>query len=411
MSRPAILFCSQAAHVGGGVETWLESLDRALTARGWRVVVALARGRFHDPDRYRAHHHHPETIELDGRSGLREERIGSLLEAFESIEPDIVVPVNLVDALAAASWAKSRGSPLRIVTCIHSQHDDRLEQIRSFARFVDLATSVSRRMFALLQTIIEDPARTAHIPTGVPEPASPSPPRDHLRRLLFAGRLDPGEKRAVDIIQLVRGLSVSAVIVEIAGEGPARAMLEEQLAAETASGKVVFRGSLTRNELYTSVYPRADALILFSEAEAGPIVAWEAMVHGVVPIVSDFVGREEEGVLRDGFNAIVFPVGDVATAVRVVLRCTAPGSLTPLSSEAMRIPAEYREPQFARRWDAVLRRCLELPAVIGTGRDLPPLVSPGRLARFGLGGRAMRQIRRMAGRRYEHAEPGSEWPH
>ena len=50
-----------------------------------------------------------------------------------------------------------------------------------------------------------------------------------------------------------------------------------------------------------------DALVVFSEAEAGPIVAWEAMIHGVVPIVSDFIGRAEENVIRD----VVFPVGDV----------------------------------------------------------------------------------------------------
>src|SRR5438477_4514085 len=137
-----VLFCSQAAHTGGGVEAWMEALTAGLEARGVEIFTALARGRFHDPDRYAAHHRVANPIAVDDGGGFRETRIMNLLHVFERVRPDIVIPVNLADALLAASYAKTRGASHRIAVCIHGQGDDRIEQVRGCAPFIDLATSV-----------------------------------------------------------------------------------------------------------------------------------------------------------------------------------------------------------------------------------------------------------------------------
>ncbi|MEK6372485.1 MAG: glycosyltransferase family 4 protein [Acidobacteriota bacterium] len=393
-----LLFCSQAAHTGGGVEAWMETLTEALQSRGVEVHTALAKGRFHDPDRYAARHRVANPHAVDGAAGLREARIAQLIRVFEEVKPDVIVPVNLEDALLAAALWKTRGAQARLAVCVHGQGDDRMAQLRAVAPFVDLAASVARRVAQRLESIVE-PARVRHIPTGVPPPLAPPVTRDRLRHIVYAGRFDQRDKRVLDVIDLARALDGSGIIVHFAGSGPDEARLRDAIPG------AVFHGELTRDELYASLYPSVDALLVFSGAEAGPIVAWEAMIHGVVPIVADYLGRAEENVIRDGDTGIVFPVGDMRMAAERIRPLTAPGALAALSERAREgLPAAYTLAHFGQAWYDALADCLRMPIGRGTRADLPPLVSPGRLA-------GAPWIRRLFGLRFEHGDPGSEWPH
>ncbi|HEX3069342.1 MAG TPA: glycosyltransferase [Thermoanaerobaculia bacterium] len=384
-----ILFCSQAAHTGGGVEAWMEALTSALLARGHEVHTALAKGRFHDPMRYAARHVVANPIEVDGADTSREVRIANLLRVFERVQPDIIIPVNLADALYAASYAKTKGPAWRLALCIHSQGEDRLEQVRSCAPFIDLAVSVSRRVTMQLEGIVPN---VRHIPTGVPLPLAPPRKRERIEQIAYAGRLDDAEKRVLDLIPLMHELD--GVTLHIAGRGPDEPRLREGLRGMP----VVFHGDLSRAELYETFYPRIDAIVVFSPAEAGPIVAWEAMAHGVVPIVSDFIGREEEGVLRDR----VFPVGDIAAAA-MLIRESPP--------TRVELPSAYTLPVFEQSWQDALSTLTAMPTRRGPAAALPSLVSTGRLARLGLGLEGMARVRRLLGHHFEHHDPGSEWPH
>ena len=384
-----ILFCSQAAHTGGGVEAWMEALTAALVARGHEVHTALARGRFHDPHRYAARHVVANPIEVDGTDSTREVRIANLLHVFERVRPDVIIPVNLAEALYAASYAKTKGSLSRVALCIHSQGQDRIAQIQSCAPFVDLAVSVSRRVALQLEGILPN---VRHIPTGVPVPLTPPRRRERLEQIAYVGRLDNTEKRVLDLIPLMHELE--GVTLHIAGSGPEESRLREGLRGRP----VVFHGELSRAALYDSFYPSIDALLVLSPEEAGPIVAWEALANGVVPIVSDFLGREEEGVLRDR----VFPVGDIGAAAALI-RKEPPANVS--------LPAAYTLPVFERSWNDALSALPELSSRSGLSGSLPPLVSPGRLASLGLGVESLARVRRLLGHRHLHQEPGSEWPH
>jgi glycosyltransferase involved in cell wall biosynthesis len=386
-----ILFCSQAAYTGGGVETWLESLSAALEARGWDVVTGLAKGRFHDPGRYAARHRVIAPIAIDGSTGFREDRILSLLRLFEGVKPDVILPVNLDDALAAAAYWKARGAKARLALCVHGQGDDRIAQVRRYEPFIDLIASVSRR--------VADRLGGRHIPTGVPPPIGDTPPREQLRRLAYIGRLD-SDKRVRDLVPLVRALP--GVTFHVVGGGPDEAYLRESIDAN-------FHGELSRESLYTSIYPDIDGILVFSEAETGPIVAWEAMAHGVVPVTSDYVGRAEENVIRDRETGLVFPVGDVERAADVIRNA---GPVRELSMRARaELPAAYMANAFGDAWDAALRATVEQPPRRGTPSDLPSLVSPGLIARRGLGIGATSRLRHLLGRSFEHGDSGSEWPH
>lgn len=408
---PTILFCSQAAHTGGGVEVWLDELSAALEDLGWTVVVGMARGRFHDPDRYVARHPFRTWYELDGSTGLREDRILALLRLFKKVKPDIIVPVNLSDTLYAASSWKTRGGTARIVTCTHGQDMTHLNSIRDCAPFIDLAVSVSKRMTTPLSEILGDPARVVHIPTGVPAPLERPKLRTELRELVYVGRLDNQEKRIFDLIDLVRLLHDDDVRFHIVGKGVDEEALRIALASETSHERVIFYGHLSRQELYKRIYPRMDALLLFSESEGGPIVAWEAMRHGIVPVVSDFVGRAEEGVIVHDMNGLVFPVGSVNDAAALIT-ARAHEAIFSLSRTASEISADYCGDEFGRRWDSYLRSALQKTArCCETSSQLRTLRSPGRIASLGLSTIATSLIRRILHQRFTHTEAGSEWPH
>jgi glycosyltransferase involved in cell wall biosynthesis len=403
-----VLFCSQTSHTGGGVEMWMETLSTALESRGVEVFTALAKGRFHDPKRYVARHRVANPIEVDGTLGVREVRIANLLSVFEDVRPDVIIPVNLVDALVAAALAKTRGGESRIAVCLHGQGSDRLAQVVECADTIDLAVSVSQRVSRQLEAVIGDAERVRHIPTGVPGPFTTPRSRDHLANLGYVGRLDQSEKRILDAIPLMTALQGSGVTLHIVGRGPEESRLREAL----REMPVIFHGELSRQALYESVYPGIDALIVFSEAEAGPIVAWEAMIHGVVPIVSDFVGRQEENVIRDGETGVVFPVGNMPAAAAMIRTLANPGQLSSLSSCARTgLPLAYTASAFAAAWHEALSDCTGRRPRSRGGIAPPLLVSPGRLARLGLSADGVAWIRRLVGRSFAHRDPGSEWPH
>jgi glycosyltransferase involved in cell wall biosynthesis len=411
LTAKRLLFVTQAAHVGGGVENWLEQTARIVSGASWEVHVGLARGCFHDPGRFLRHHSLPNPHVLGDSRGLREGRIASIAALIERVRPDVLIPVQLADALLAGAMARKR-TRLRLVVCLHG-HDPRvLEDTSHFASHIDLAVSPSRRLAAWLASATSlGPERVAHIPVSVAAPVTPPVARRQLKQVAVVGRLDNTEKRVFDLPPLVPTLRQLGVRLQIAGDGPDRSRLQEMLGPNIPSGLVCFHGLMPRAEVCSRIYPMADALLLLSPAEAGPVTAWEAMRHGVVPVVSDFVGRREEGVLVDDMNCLVFPVGDVEAAGRALIDLSEERRIRRLSAAAAStLPEEYCLERSGLAWVAALERCLAgRRAESGVVPRIPP--SPGVLAGLRLGLTWTLGLRRLLGRSFRHEGPGAEWPH
>ena len=411
---PSLLLCAPSAYTGGGVEEWLWSLARGLGGRGWKIQVALAEGRrHHAPARYLSRYPYADVCRMHAPLGLQEERFLAVTRVLREMKPDIVMPVQLADVLYAAAWLKrrrGRAAP-RVATCLHGQFGDVLADLAVCGGDVDLAASVSRQGLGALDARCNLRAPVAvHIPAGVPAPVASRPHDRDVLHLGYVGRLEQSEKRIRDLPLLVAALQdCRGLQFHVAGSGPEEPFLREVLAAAAADGRVVFHGELSREELYRSVYPLLDGLLVFSAAEGGPLAAWEAMVHGAVPVVSDFAGRREEGVLRADENCLVFPVGDIAAAAAGVRRLLDPELRRALAAAARRLPTAYAEEEFADRWDRELRAMLERPARMGAD-PLPRMVSPGRLA-VPFSAPMSYALRRAFGRTPVPPGPGEEWPH
>jgi hypothetical protein len=175
----------------------------------------------------------------------------------------------------------------------------------------------------------------------------------------------------------------------------------------------VFHGKRERGQLYREAYPNLDALLLFSRVEGSPLALYEAMVHGVVPVVSEFLGIHAEGAIRREGNGLTFPVGDMATAARQIRRlATEPGLWEALSGAARVDAMAYAEDLCFRQWESLLEAALRVPPrpSVAPGVVVPSARGAGRLEAWGLSPAAAERVRRVLGTGFPHVDGWAEWP-
>jgi glycosyltransferase involved in cell wall biosynthesis len=131
-------------------------------------------------------------------------------------------------------------------------------------------------------------------------------------RTIFVGRLVAHKRVGV----LLEALSATpGVSLEIVGDGPERARLEEQAKVLMVEDRVTFTGALPHHEVFERL-TRANALLLVSDYEGLPHVAIEAFACGV-PLVAPSVGGTLS-VLCDGENGMVLPEASSGAIVRAL---------------------------------------------------------------------------------------------
>ena len=117
--------------------------------------------------------------------------------------------------------------------------------------------------------------------------------------LLFVGRV-AHEKNIdflVQVVNQVRG-QVADVLFVIAGEGPARAHLEQEVKRLALGQHVRFIGYLDRHTELNNCYRAADIFIFSSRTETQGLVLLEAMAQGVPLVSTAELGTRD--VLQDG---------------------------------------------------------------------------------------------------------------
>lgn len=150
-----------------------------------------------------------------------------------------------------------------------------------------------------------------------------SPPR-----LIYAGRLSPEKGvhvllRALALFDAHVDQQVMRPVLAIAGDGPARAALEEEARQLFAPGRVTFLGQLDRASLSRAMLA-ADVCVQPSLTE-GFSKAWlDAMAHGL-PVIASDVGAARFAIGEHGERGLLTPPGDApALAHRLTRLLLAP---------------------------------------------------------------------------------------
>lgn len=417
-SRPKILFVAPAAYPLGGVQVWLNSLLHGLPNFGWETHLALTEGRFHDVGAYLARNPFDATTSIAAPTGTRQGRVDAICNTIDAINPDLVVGVNIADVYGAVAQRRSDGATkVKAVATLHGVQADFLADFRSERSVIDAVVCTNRLSQRLVvDNAGVDPRRVLYAPYGVTE-AQPSDRRRGSRRkdsaltLAYVGRLEQDQKRIRDLVLIVEAAQKAGLEIDllVAGDGPDRDMMRNEMAARKLETSIHFLGALNAAQVVERVYGRCDALIVTSSWETGPIVAWEAMTQGIPVLTSAYVGSGAEGALVDSENCLMFPVGDIAAAVAKLRVLTEPNEGERLGEAGrMMVARRYTLAKSLEQWDAQLTHVLALPALAPGQRQLTQ--HGGRLDAL-LGARFAEHIRRLLGRSFTHSEPGGEWPH
>lgn len=421
MTSPSrILFVAPSAYRLGGVATWLDYVCAGTRDRGWQSVVGLVSGRWHDVEGYCAEHGglHPLVV-IANPTGSREGRVRELARSLRDLAPSVVLSANIVDTCAAIARIRASGTfpdsyQPRLLMTLHGIQPDLFEDIERERDVLDGVACSNRLALALARRagIAED--RLHYVPYGVPVPQIADRPPPHGRlRIAYVGRIEQWQKRVLDLPPICDELRHLDVDFElwIAGAGPDEAGLRDALADHTVAGRVHWLRQIPASEVAERVYSHVDVLLNPSLWETGPIVVWEAMAQGVAVVTSRYVGSGLEGALVDGENCRMFAIGDIRNAAVAIASLRDQTLMQKIARGGRElVQSRYSIGASVAAWDAALRVVLSQPPV--QSKPSQPRHSPpsGRLDRL-LGVRWGETVRRLLGVRFEHSEPGGEWPH
>ncbi len=275
----------------------------------------------------------------------RRMRWGPLTRALEELRPagfDLVhIHTPFIAHYAGVRFARRAGIP--VIATYHTFFEEYLYHYlpllpRGLARY--LARSFTRSQCADVRALIapSEPMRAVLLDYGVTTPIHVLPtglPADRFRagdarafragaglaaqaRLVtYIGRV-AHEKNIAFLVQMFGRVleRVPQAVLVIAGEGPARAGLQAQVASLGLARHVHFAGYLDRDTALLDCYAAADVFVFASRTETQGLVLLEAMAQGAPVVSTAELGTRS--ILVPGSGALVVPEQQDAFAAAVV---------------------------------------------------------------------------------------------
>jgi glycosyltransferase involved in cell wall biosynthesis len=303
-------------------------------------------------------------------------RLPGFVRAVRRLRPalfhaHLVWPLRCVHALVGASLS---GIPTlatqQLYVPLPSRHEELGEKL--FSLVVDRYVAVSRDMQRLMRERVLFAQRVIVIPNSVRTTPLAEGGAAAVRRTLL------GERDAALVLTLARldehkGLltlvrcaaEVSNAVFAIAGEGPQRAHLEEEIRARGLGERVLLLGHRTD---VPDLLAACDLFVLPSLFEGLSVSLLEAMAARKPVVASDIGGNNE--VVVDGETGVLVPPGDpmrMASAVRQVLG-DAPYAHRLAAAGRERVGREFSAEAVGRRVTEVYEELLGERAPYGEGR-------------------------------------------
>ena len=298
----------------------------------------------------------------------------------------------------------SAALPAEVIVVGHIHSDDPLhyDHARLLHRFWNATVAVSQAVAKRTADACPDAtSRLVTIPYGVPTPAAlPERQRhgDRPLQVLYTGRIDQRQKRALDLVESVeKAIQLGAhVQLTVVGAGEALGKFLSK------AGPLIERDAIRMlptvpNEQLAGQYAQADVFLLPSAFEGLPLSLLEAMGHGCVPLVSDISSGIPE-LVEEGVEGFRVAVGDVIGFA---------GRLKALAGDRQRLArmsqaafdkiagSPYRAEIMTAHYAELFK---QLDADAQAGRFVRPQPGSGEIALQGGWNGLSRRARRLAGR-------------
>ncbi len=414
MRTQRALFVAPSAYLLGGLATWLDYLLPGLNDLGWESTLGLVAGpNHHRPQAYLHEHPCQNWVEIPCSTGTQVGRIQAIQKALKKVKPDIVLSVNIPDALVATAQASKHTNIRGAMTC-HGIQADLFQDMATLHGQTDAIICTNKLACEMASSLAGwETSRVHYAACGTEVP--PLPEQKLLSKLTlgYAGRLEQDQKRIFDIPILIQNLKQMGVSCEwlIAGNGPDEAALRSQLQVEIADGSVCFLGHVPASDLDQKFYSKIDGLLVPSSWETGPIVIWEALAKGIPVLTSRYIGSGLEAALQHQENCLMFEIGDMQKAAELIAELENDSPLyRNLQVSGWKLVSERYSLQVSiQHWDVALKAILASP-VLAHNVKQNQVAATGRLGRM-IGENAAEKVRQFLGRTAPDTGPSGEWPH
>jgi glycosyltransferase involved in cell wall biosynthesis len=228
--------------------------------------------------------------------------------------PGVVVAGDLLDLATLSVHDLGRA----VVLILHGDAEYYYGLAVKHDRVVHAYVAYSRRMYdQLLARLPHRASDIYYLPYGIPIPPVVRRPSSGPLRLIFAGRLEHGQKGVLELPEIDRCLRERSVDVRwtIVGDGPHSAQLR---ADWPESPRVQYRGAMTNPDTVACLAEH-DVFVLPTRVEGLPVALLEAMGCGLVPVVSNIPSGVPD-VVTDGATGLLPEVGDVDGFAEAIAR-------------------------------------------------------------------------------------------
>lgn len=411
-----LLFIAPSAYVLGGVQDWLYTTVGGLRKRGHDVQVGVPDGIFHDGRKYNEFFGGLNAEFIINRSGTDEGRIRAIGRFLKKKRADVIIGVNIGNIFEAIARMHKEGHKVRFAMTLHAIEANYFADIEEYQSVIDGVVATNRLSEKLVKEISgfrRD--RVYYAPYGIEMNKTDlgRRPQSDLTRICWVGRIEEKQKRVSDLLKIIGYLDVIGTDYQlsIAGDGPNRDDLEESLSSWIKKGKVRFYGMISKEEL-KDLYKANDILLITSEWETGPIVAWEAINAGLNIVSSRYIGSQSEGTLLDQQTALMFKIGGAAEAAEKIVMLKDESLRNRLQSNAREvITRKYSIEASLDAWEKAFKHINASTKCEGNS-DLfkaRPKREAGRLERY-IGLNLSESVRTMLPKKPTY-DAGSEWPH
>jgi glycosyltransferase involved in cell wall biosynthesis len=409
-----ILVIAPSAYLLGGVQDWLYMLILGLRKRGYSIKIAVPNNHFHNGNKYSKYYSGIDPIFFTDQTGTFSGRISALSCLLVNHQADIIIGVNIGDLYYAYAISYPHLNKSHFIMTVHAIEGDYLGDIGRYNLLLDGVITTNKLTQKIVKSLnlIED-SKVLYCPYGVESNVNhTSIHKPQTLRIAWVGRFENQQKRILDLYDILMYLEDQNIpfILSIAGDGPLKNKIQNDLKKWIEAGTVNVVGFLRKDQLM-SFYASNDILLITSEWETGPIVAWEAMLSGLVVVSSQYVGILSENALIHEETALLYPIGAGKLAAQQISRLEDTQLFQRLANNGKSMAtSRYTQQVSLDSWEQAFLKIVQSKSNIKKIPNFPTQKNNGKIETL-IGNEAGKVIRKLIGKRGFCRDPGSEWPH
>lgn len=364
-----LVLCYEYPPVGGGGGRVAAQVAGALAARGHEIKVMTA------GLRHLSRHEVRDGVEIFRPESLREredtctvpEMALYLLTGFlpawrlaKRWKPDVIhahfaVPTGVL----ALAVSRLTGIPYVLTAHLGDVPGGVPEQTASLFRLLNPLIRPVWKRAARVTAVSSHTAGLARVAyglepriilNGLPRRENPLISTGETPRILFVGRLSV-QKNPLLAVQALAELRDLRWIFEVIGDGPLRAAMHRECERLGLAARVVFDGWLSGEEVSRRM-AASQILLMTSLHEGMPMVAVEALQHGLAIVGSDIGGLRD--VVRHGENGFLCELSAAAFAEKLRSLLASPADLERMQKGSLALAPAFDQERIVDAYEQAL---------------------------------------------------------